>query len=140
MFHDLQQRIADLYELVWLAITKASHAASVIPIPWVAVPAGATQTVAVQNSPQYFEVDASAAQVTLDFPASPIDGQEVTITISSSATAADVLLVAGAGTKMADPGTPGTFSSSGGTVGLGGQGSTFKIKFQAATSKWIQAS
>lgn len=139
MFQNLQKEVGTLYELVWLAIAKASAAIPVVPTTWTAVSAGATQAVAAQNATQFFEIDASAAQVTFDFPANPVNGQEVVLKISSATTAADVLLVAGGATEMEDPGTPGTFSAPGGTVGLGGQGSVFRVKYQAAKTRWVQS-
>jgi len=124
---------ADGANYVCLGLTSSAQST------WTTVAAGATITVQAGQSPSYYSIDASAAQVTFNLPAVPIDGQEVIFTISSATTNANVKIVAGVGTAVWNPGNPGNFSGAGGPVGLGGQGTTFKIKFQAATSKWIQA-
>lgn len=134
---NVQQEINYLIELVWLAITKASHAASVIPTPWIDVPAGATVAVPAQNADLYYAIDASAAQVTMDLPATPVVGQTVIFKIKGAAAAA-VKLTAGAGTSIEDPTTPGTQSAVAGTVGMSVQGLLWGVKFDHNTSSWIQ--
>jgi len=107
--------------------------------PWKNVAAGATVAVPSQQSPLKYAIDASAAQVSMDLPVTPIDGQTVLFKITSNATVAPVLLVAGGTTTIENPGNPGNFSAAGGTVAMAGQGQLFGVTYQATGTRWIQS-
>ena len=107
---------------------------------WVAVPVGSSISVPPQTATLFYAIDSTGAQTTFDLPASgsAIDGQTVIFKLVGASVANPVLLTAGAGTTVENPGNAGNFSATAGTVSIAQQGAIFGIKYQAASTRWIQ--
>lgn len=104
--------------------------------PFTAVAAGSTITAA--NGDCYL-VDASGAQVTINFPADATASPGFNCMIKLINTVASpVLLVAGADNAIEDPQNPGHFSANAGTVFVTANGASVAYKYNAATKQFVE--
>jgi hypothetical protein len=67
-----------------------------------------------------------------------VDGQVVVIKLAASSVSSPVLIKAGAGTTVENPGNPGNFSATAGTVNIAEQGAVYGLKYQATGTRWVQ--
>ncbi len=134
MFQDLQREVSSLYELVWLAIGRATGGASVLFGTWGATVTHADSPFTPAAGRIMIPVDTSGGAVTIEMPANPSDGQTFFVKpVVASATPITVAAV-GLGVTVEDPSNACNFGATG-TVP--GQGGAIGWKFRLSDQKWI---
>jgi hypothetical protein len=105
------------------------------------VAAAGSATLSGGATTTFYRVDSTGATAaTINIPGSgtAVDGQTAVISLTGATAAAGVTITPGAGANMADPNNPGQFTGAATAATIRTVGAIFGLKYQTATTTWVQ--